>query len=85
VRGWWDPYEACSVLGYNRRATFPANRPGRPTRFAAAYHVNMGKGNRRREGFTIGDLVDSLGPTIIGAALVIVLILMAWGCHSGTS
>jgi len=45
----------------------------------------MGKGNRRREGFTIGDLVDSLGPTIIGAALVIVLILMAWGCHSGTS
>jgi hypothetical protein len=45
----------------------------------------MGKEDRRPDGVSFGDLVDSLGPTIIGAALVVVLILMAWGCHSGTS
>jgi hypothetical protein len=45
----------------------------------------VGKVKRRRDGASFGDLVDSLGPTIIGAALVLVLILMAWGCHSGTS
>jgi len=45
----------------------------------------VGKEKQRRDGTSIGDLVDSLGPTIVGAALVIVLILMAWGCHSGTS
>jgi hypothetical protein len=43
------------------------------------------KEKRRRDKVSFGDLVDSLGPTIIGAALVILLILMAWGCHSGTS
>ena len=42
------------------------------------------KEKRRRDKISLGDLVDSLGPTIIGAP-VILLILMAWGCHSGTS
>jgi hypothetical protein len=45
----------------------------------------VGKEKQRRDAYSIGDLVDSLGPTIIGAALVVVLILMAWGCHGGTS
>jgi len=45
----------------------------------------VGNEKRRRDGISFGDLVDSLGPTIIGAALVILLILMAWGCHGGTS
>jgi len=45
----------------------------------------MGKESRRRDGPSFGDLVDALGPAIIAAAFVILLILMAWGCHSGTS
>jgi len=43
----------------------------------------MGKESRRRDGPSFGDLVDALGPAIIAAAFVILLILMAWGCHSG--
>jgi hypothetical protein len=43
------------------------------------------KEKRRRDRVSFGDLVDSFGPTLIAAALVVVLILMAWGCHSGTS
>lgn len=49
------------------------------------YDVMVGKEKQRRDRGSLGDLVDSLGPTIIAAGFVVLLILMAWGCHSGTS
>jgi len=48
------------------------------------YDGLIGNQDPKRRRPEIGEIVEALGPGIIGIAFVILLALALWGCHSGT-